>query len=474
MPRSRRGRQAKKATERLKSDMLEMLPDVLKFVDQPTLVLSVRQTNSEWASRVPPLHTLALRTAVTTNVGIARTEKARTMALQSLVRVYCSAQCCSRLRAIDITAVQDNWGGNWPWTDAENCLKPLLCCSNLESIALPVNNAELLPELVQRPQTRFVRLQGTGYGDIGGDSELSDALCVAIATSRLRALHLRYAAWTRKKLVLPPTLRELVVESYPWDDNFGCDTDDFPGDVVVGQAQLRLLALSMSCTARQPADMHGNAEILQERPHFFHRMGCWDTALLRSFRDCGSLSRVILPRDALCITDTAVKALEHELTAASQREAWYSWMVIGMHLRRTDLCMCSETVAPEDSACLNFARLPQRIMKSVLEFTITGPVVECPAVWPDCMAGNTDNEVWTGFPTLAAYCSAAADLHAHNAFNVGESDKIKDDLWQASKAREWMNLQRELQQPQEQKQRRANHQSTRRRKRKHNKAEVRQ
>jgi len=424
---------------------LEVLPDVLKYVDQPTLILSVRLTNSEWASRVPPFDTLALRTFISTQVAIHRTQAERISALQGLLRVFCSVQHCAHLRVVDITTVANQWGQHdpWsgghcdgspdPWTDRENCLKPLLSCHNLEYLALSIEEGgSVLPDLLRRPTLHFARLQGTGYGDIGGDSRLPDELCEAIATCRLRTLHLRYACWPGKQLVLPATLRELVVESYPWDDNFGCgdDIDEVPGDIVVGAAQLQVLALSMSCVLREEApDVTPEMqEMIAHKANFYARVGCWDGALMRSFRSCAALQRVVLPRDALCVTDKGSTALELALTSATQHEAFHSWVLLGLQLQRLKPSPHLQQASAADISGLRCAQLPQTLIRRVMEFAVTGPNVERPKVWPEEVDPESETANWQGFPTLAANCSVAADLHMHNAFHVGMNHRGKDAL----------------------------------------------
>jgi len=382
---------------------------------------------------------LALRTGASTAIAIDRTQAYLIAALQGLLKVFCSAPHCAALRVVDITTVENQWGQHNAWsaghdgcqphrcTDSGNLLQPLLSCHNLEYIALSIEDGEgVLPELLRRPKLRTVRLQGTYYGDISGDSELPDELCEAIAASRLRTLHLRYACWTGKQLVLPSTLRELVVESYPWDENFGApyfNEEEVPGDVVVGAAQLQLLAFCMSCVRRDPVPPGPSR--FPEKPHFYDRYGCWDGALLRSFRSCGLLQRVVLPRDATCVTDDGATALELALTTASQHEAFHSWVLLGLQLQRSNPCAQLQRASPADTSSLRFAMLPQTLIRRVLDFAVTGPKVERPNVWPQ---RDPETDHFDGFPTLAAHCSVAADLHTHNAFHVGKNDKVKDAL----------------------------------------------
>lgn len=295
----------------------------------------------------------------------------------------------------------------------------------------------ILPQMLRKPTLRVARLQGVWYGDISGDTRLPDDICTSIAESRLRTLHLRYTTWAGRHLVLPQTLKEFVVESYPQDENFGCGRDDeeIPKLVVVGKAKLELLALSMSCSWGSETD----------RAESCIRVGCWNESLLRSFSTCGCLRRVILPQDAYCITSPAVESLERALRIASLLEHLASWSVLSLQCQRLNFRPCSNQAPSANTMALGFALLSNRLMKLVLGFAHEGPSVEKPWLWKPLrgkskafLINDSDGNAYvqtssewshTGFPTLATYCSSASDLHMGNAFVVGQDDLLEDVKW---------------------------------------------
>lgn len=158
---------------------------------------------------------------------------------------------------------------------------------------------------------------------------------------------------------------------------------------------------------------------IPDKPNFYARFGCWDGALLRSFGKCGFLQHVVLPQDALCITDDGAKALELALTTASQQEAFYSWTLLGLQLRQVRPCLRLQRVSPADTACVRFAQLPQPLMRRVLEFAVTGPTVERTAVWPEVPMTSDghpdyDQPMPQGFPTLADHKSLMENAPGEN------------------------------------------------------------
>lgn len=450
MPRSRQIASARR--RRLSKQLLHVLPHVLEYVDSPTVLFSVGAVSAGWKASLPSLKTLSLRSGTATHIGMCRTYQMRIAALQGLLRVYCSPMNRDHLRAVDIATVVDEWGGHDSFIESKllkDELEPLLQCPLLESISMCVDGAEqVLPQLLRKPTLRFARLSGVGYGDISGDTRLSDDICESIAASRLCTLHLRYASWAGRSLVLPQTLKELVVESFPQDQNFGCgeDEEEIPGQVVVGEARLELLAVSMSCGW----GFHDRDE---------SRVGCWNNSLLQSFSVCGCLHRIILPQDAYCVTEPAVAALEVALQIAFLFEQLYSWSLLGVQCQHLKICPTVHHELSGDVVALRFAQLPQPLKKRILEFAHQGPVVERPSVWQSlrgrektCIinGGSSTARIHTcsewshiGFPTLADHCNIASDLHPGNEFVIGRDDLREDLKWQNDRAREYFLAQHE-------------------------------
>lgn len=460
MPRCRRSVAAR--TARLNKQLLPVLPRVLEYVDSPTVLLSVRKASKAWAASAPPLQTLALRSATATHIGMLRTDQMRFAALQGLLRVSCNPMNRQHLRAVDIATVVDEWGGHNAFIKPdllESELEALLQCTSLESISMCVAGAEkVLPYLLRKPTVRFARLVGVGFGDISGDTILCDDIRVSIAASRLHTLHLRYASWAGQRLVLPETLKEFVVESFPQVES--CpqdDEDEVPGQVVVGKAKLELLALSMSSGWGFEDSDEG-------------RVGCWNHHLLQSFSDCGCLRRVILPKDAYCVTAPAVTALQRTLERASRLEQLHSWSLLGLQCQRLNIFPGLDHQSLVDATALRFAQLPRSLKQSILEFAHEGPVVERPSVWQplrgkekayivmDCdMNGSIrTSPAWEhiGFPTLAEHCSAASDLHFGNEFVIGRDDLHADLRWQHARAQEFEQAQQNDSEPSKRQKRR--------------------